>query len=233
MKITYISPEENAAAQLVGQGIESAHFTNGVYSYSSALVVPTVLAGFEYAVEQSPKDDASALVIAVNSDKSMKLIMDKKNATQAERDALENHLQRARKVAFPLMEQHLDREIVVIYYDEETPNALYDKMNAAGFGMKSLFKWGYGTNPQEGVIEGVECFDVVRGHPLPNDIKPVCTELTRKTGQAGYVDVVDLRGTYISSDNKILFMPKHPDLLSYAKARENAAPAPGASTPAP
>lgn len=202
---------EDAFDELAHIGVFSGHFTNGVYSFPPTLVVPTVLAGFQYAVDKAAPDDNAALIIAVNSDKSMAVI-DAKSG----KPTLENEETRARKVAEPLAMQNPNRKVVVVYYDEETPNALYDALNRKGFKAQSLFKWGYGTNPQAGVIEGAENFGVVRGFPLPNDIKPVCTELTRKTDQKGSVEVVDLRGTYISADNKCLFRVLDAGLLEYA-----------------
>jgi|688.fasta_scaffold12672_13 hypothetical protein len=210
--IVFIKTEaEDASSKLAHAGISSGHFTNGVYSFPASLVVPTVLAGFQYAVDKAGANDSSALIIAVNSDKSMALIDAKSGKPTVESEEV-----RARKVAEPLALQHPDRQVVVLYYDEETPNRLYDALKENGFSAKSLFKWGYGTNPQAGVIEGAENFDVVRGFPLPNDIKPVCAELTRMTDQKGSIEVVDLRGTYISSDNKCLFRVLDSVLLDYA-----------------
>ncbi|MDE2029252.1 MAG: hypothetical protein KGI97_01680, partial [Alphaproteobacteria bacterium] len=112
--------------------------------------------------------------------------------------------------------------VVAIFYDEETPNALYDRLKANGFNLKTLFKWGYGTNPDAGVIEGAENFDKVFAYPLPNDTKPVCTDITRKTGQEGKVFVVDLREKigrhgkpYISADNKCLFPMADESVFEY------------------
>jgi len=212
---------DDAFAELAKAGVSSGHFTNGVYSFPASLVVPTVLAGFQYALDKSGPNDNSALIVAVNSDKSMAVI-DAKSG----KPTLETEEVRARKVAEPLALQNPNRQVVVVYYDEETPNALYDKLSAAGFGMQSLFKWGYGTNPQAGVIEGAENFNVVRGFPLPNDIKPVCTELSRKTDQKGSVEVVDLRGTYISPKNECLFRILDTELLPYAAKGDGAAAAP-------
>jgi hypothetical protein len=211
---------------LAEKNIGAGHFTNGTYAPPAALIVPTILAGFQYAVDNEVNKDAP-LIIAVNSDKSMLLIMDKKiamgTASNADKEALEDQNARAQKAAVPLALQHPDRKVVAVFYDEETPNKLYDSLNESGFRMDTLFKWGYGTDSNAGVIEGAESFGLVNAHPLPNDIKPVCTELTRMTGQKGDLHIVDLRteaGThgkpYISSGNECLF-PLDSELLGYGQ----------------
>ena len=68
---------------LAKQGISTGHFTNGTYASPQALIVPTVLAGFQYAVDQEA-NKGSPLIIAVNSNASMSGIMDKKGAPETE-----------------------------------------------------------------------------------------------------------------------------------------------------
>jgi len=172
--------------------ITSGHFTNGTYVARHEVVVPTTLAGFQHAVDKESKN-GTPLIIAVNSDISMAGIKAKKGGELPGYSRRENEIVRAKKVAVPLARLFPDRKVAVVFYDEETPNVLYGVLKKEGFGMKSLHKWGYGTNPNAGVIEGAENFGAVYAHPLPNDSKPICVDITRKTGQAGKVAIVDLR----------------------------------------
>lgn len=241
------------AADLRAQNITSGHFTNGTYAPPAALVVPTVLAGFHYARDTEAKTAQPALIIAVNSDRSMADLNAQRSAVMAQEVAAgrkteadsaklvgeiaaqENQQARALKVALPLALQNPDRPVAVVFYDEATPNKLYDGLKAAGFGMATLFKWGYGTKPQEGRIEGAENFGRTLGFPLPNDIAPICATITPIGGQQGKVTVVDLRvgaGNLISRDNKVMFTVAHPDLLQHAVGGGRA-PGGAAPTPAP
>ncbi len=241
------------AADLRAKNISSGHFTNGTYAPPASLVVPTVLAGFHYARATEGKTEQPALIIAVNSDHSMadlnaqrRVVMAQEVAAgrkteaesaklAAEIAALEDQRSRALKVAVPLALQNPDRPVVVAFYDEATPNKFYDGLKAAGFGMATLFKWGYGTKPQEGRIEGAENFCRTLGFPLPNDIAPVCATITPIGGQKGTVTVVDLRegaGNQIGRDNKILFTVAHPDPLHYAVG-DGRVPGGAAPNPAP
>ena len=241
------------AADLRAKNITSGHFTNGTYAPPAALVVPTVLAGFHYARDVEAKTAQPALIIAVNSDRSMVDLSAQRSAVMAEEVAVgrktaadsaklageiaaqEDQRTRALKVALPLALQNPDRPVVVAFYDEATPNKFYDGLKAAGFGMDTLFKWGYGTKPQEGRIEGAENFNRVLGFPLPNDIAPVCAAITPIGGQQGKVTVVDLRegaGNLISRDNKMMFTVAHSDLLEYTLGAGRA-PGGAAPTPAP
>jgi hypothetical protein len=186
-------------------GITAGHFTNGAYTAVQDLVVPTVLAGFQYAVDKGiPFNESAqrpALIIAVNSNKSMLAAYDRMvNKTEEEKAALKaalgNEQDRALKVAEPLAQQHPNRQVVVMFYDEQTPNELYSSLKEGKFEMKSLFKWGVGTDPKGPVVEGAKYFDVVRAHPFPNsteDIPLAFHDLTRRGGQEGNVRVVDLR----------------------------------------
>jgi hypothetical protein len=222
----------NLLPALEKHGIAVGHFTNGTYAPPSELIVPTVLAGFQHAVDSSC-DQCISLIIAVNSNKSMLEIAASKarvgTLTEADK-APEDQYVRAQKVAIPVALQNPDSKVVVMFYDEETPNNLYDSLHASGFSMKTLFKWGYGTNPNAGVIEGAENFNKVFGHPLPNDIKPICHDITRRTRQEGAVSVVDLRvkighhgQPYISGKNECLFPLRDAELSVYG-SRNNPVP---------
>ncbi len=232
------------AQQLRAKEITAGHFTNGIYAAKSELVVPTVLAGFQYATDTETKAaKPPALIIAINSDASMLAINAQRTAQleteiaagrktvedraklQAEIARQEDQQARALKVAVPLAQQHPTRPVVVMFYDQDTPNKLYGGLKAAGFGMESLLKWGYGTKPQEGRIEGAEYFKRTLGFPLPNDIAPICATITPVGGQKGTVTVVDLREgalNYISRTNKVMFTVAHPELLQYAVGSRSA-----------
>ncbi|MCK4945935.1 MAG: hypothetical protein KAS59_06705 [Alphaproteobacteria bacterium] len=227
---------------LKGSGL---HFTNGVYSYEARLIVPTTLAGFRYISEKaSSKDDV--FVIAVNSDISINGIYDrKKEALDArdaesdeyetlkkEKEAVESQQVRAEKVAIPLAQLDPERKIIVVFYDTETPTPLYNEMYKDGLNMKSLHKWGYGTNPDQPRIEGADNFTAVLGFPLLNDVRPVCHEIT-KGSQTGAVIVKKLheevgshKQPYISETGKVLFPVNHPELAKYHQDSLSTARAP-------
>lgn len=174
--------------------VRGAHFTNGVYSMAAGLIVPTTLAGFRYMVDRQPH---LPLVIAVNSDKSMYLMG---------KTGVEPQMVRALKVAEPLAEVFPDNRVIVLFYDEETPNQLYAALRRQGH-TRTLHKWGYGTEPSAPKIEGAEFFDFVYGYPLPNDKKPVCWEETPLASQPQDIQVVDLCGRLIMSDGVLFELP--------------------------
>jgi hypothetical protein len=210
---------------LAASAVNAFHFTNGTYAYKAEMIVPTMLAGFQYVSDEiAGKHDT--FVIAVNSDMSMRGIYQKQGKTQADMDALEGQLQRALKVAGPLAEQQLGRNIIVLFYDEETPTALYRNLAGNGLHLKSLHKWGYGTDPKMPRIEGAENFWEVLGFPLVNDTKPVCTDITAMQDQSAVVQVIKLHeavrpsphgAPYLSMQGKVLF-PVRPSLESHHQA---------------
>ncbi|MAZ76148.1 MAG: hypothetical protein CMH31_02480 [Micavibrio sp.] len=172
--------------------VTAFHATNGTYVYAAEMIVPTTLAGFQFLAEERSQD-SDAFVIAVNSDLSMTGIMDAKKASQEERDALEDQEKRAMKVAIALQKNHPDRQVIVMFYDEDTPTALYDAIAESGtITMESLHKWGYGTDPNAPKIEGAHNFRAVYGFPLSNDTKPLCHDLTAHEDQSSFVEVVKL-----------------------------------------
>lgn len=217
--------------------VTRAHFTNGTFMMPADKIIPTVLAGFQHASEQSQGNEA--FVLALNSDQSMARMMDAKNATAEERASLESQLVRAHKVAAPLQLQHPDRDIVVLFYDEDTPTPLYDYLvESDAVIAASLHKWGYGTEPNAPRIEGAYNFGAVYAHPLPHDERPVCYDLTERGNQSGTVKVVKLTeeiglhgSPYISNDGKLLFPLKDASLQKYGAATSGAAPAGGMPPP--
>lgn len=180
---------------------KAAHFTNGTYVFAAELIVPTTLAGFKRVTESQPH---LPLVIAVNSDVSM--------AELGKRD-YEPQAVRAAKVADPLAKLFPDNQVIVIYYDEKTPNRLYESLKAHNF-TRTLHKWGYGTAYDAPKIEGAEYFEIVFGFPLPNDIKPVCYDDTERAEEPQKIVVDDLRDKLISEKGLLFELPE--ELLVYA-----------------
>lgn len=189
------------------EGVESGHFTNGTYAYQADVIVPKILAGFQYIADNDP--NSTPLVIAVNSDISMNGIMDKKGYTPEQKTGMEDQMTRAEKVAMPLAIQNPNRPVVVIFYDEETPTALYDFLAENEFGMETLHKWDYGTDKDGPKIEGAHNFKRVLAYPSPDNSQPLCHDITISEDQSGYVEVVDLTkeklsngSPYISQEGK-------------------------------
>lgn len=235
--VVRMTDEQAIAQELKELGHTDIHCTNGTYSYAAERIVPTMLAGLQY-INDKIAAHGDVFLIAVNSDVSMNAIMDQKQATQAERDALEDQYQRAMKVAMPLAEQFPDRVIAVVFYDKATPNDLYDTLAAEALNLETLHKWGYGTDPKAPKIEGAENFNRVLAYPLPNDVKPVCFGITAHADQADIIQVVKLSEVegphgkpYISAKGKVLF-PVPVLLKEHAEdTAATAAPAPVPGAP--
>lgn len=266
-------------AKLQDLNVSGGHFTNGTYAYDAEKVVPTTLAGFQHKMDIE-KTAGSALIIAVNSQKSMDDIMEEKisNARAAvkaqyqeyaditlesiskeeitaegakvmakvkekavalkEQKDMETQDVRAKKVAIPLAQENPGRTVIVMFYDEGTPQELYDAVNAAQVAKETLYKFGYGTNEKEGKIVGAEHAKETHGHPMPDNEKPLCDQQTVREDQPNVI-VTDLcvavgkHGLpYITKDNKILFALKHPDNYKYAQTGPRPKPTAG-SAPKP
>ncbi|MEM7618704.1 MAG: hypothetical protein AAF244_04905 [Pseudomonadota bacterium] len=107
--------------------------------------------------------------------------------------SLEDQETRAFKVAKPLDREFPDRQVIIMFYDEETPTALYDALAENDTeAMVSLHKWGYGTDSDAPKIEGAHNFANVLAYPLPNDTKPVCYDITVGEDKSDFVKVVKL-----------------------------------------
>jgi hypothetical protein len=219
--LTFINStdRQDISDELASSGADAFHATNGTYAYKAEMIVPTMLAGFQYVGDKIAKEN-DALLIAVNSDASMRGIYAKQNKSQADFDALESQQDRALKVAGPLAEQNPGKKVFVVFYDDETPTGLYTKLAGDGLNLKTLHKWGYGTQDPSGKpmprIEGADNFGMVLGFPLVNDVKPVCTDITVMQDQKGVVKVVKLHeengphgAPYISPQGKVLFPVPH------------------------
>ena len=222
------------ASVLKDMCITTGHFTNGVYGgLPRKTLAPTVLAGFQYVAdrEEVPASvelfyNIPPLFIALNSDKSAEILMDQKiklgTATQAQKDAIEDQYTRALKVTVPLAYQHrrYEREVIALFYDEETPKELYTTLKNEIAFQETLFK--YGTNEKEGIIVGGDCFKTLYAFFYPKDeIKSLTDELTSRTGQDGFPKPVDLRvvvgphgAPYLTRENECLF-PLAPENRMY------------------
>ncbi len=206
------------AQALEDEGVKYAHITNGTYTAPDEMVVPTTLAGFQYITDtiHLPED---TYIIAVNSDVSMQKINDAKGGSLTD---IEDQQTRAEKVLVPLALQHPETQIIGIFYDEETPEDLYEYLSTqSSLSLESLFKFGYGTNPDAPRIEGATHFRRVFGFPFPNDAKALCHDITVAEDQSDTVIVENLAeekglhgAPYITPENKVLFKV-HEDLKGH------------------
>lgn len=187
---------QKIASELTQLAITGAHFTNGTFAYDHKITVPTTLAGFKRVTKIQPH---LPLIIAVNSDKSM-LSLGKPTA--------ENQSQRAEKVALPLAQLFPDNQVIVVYYDEKTPNHLYETLKEKGL-TRTLHKWGYGTSRSEPKIEGAEYFELVYAFPLPNNgIKPLCYDCTNMMQTTQNIIIDDLRNYFITKEGVLFDLPE-------------------------
>ena len=179
-------------AQLKNLNVTKAHFTNGTYMLGTEITVATTLTGFKQVLTES--EPFLPLIIAINSDESLRSLGKINFKDQATR---------ANDIAKPLAETFPNNKIIIIFYDEKTPNQLYELLAQQQI-TYSLHKWGYGTDQNAPKIEGAQCFNVVYGYPLVDDLKPVCWHDTPGVSQ-GNIKIVDLRGKLITTQRKCLF----------------------------
>lgn len=191
-------------------GVEVMHATNGTYIADPDLYLPTLISGFQY-IADNVAGERDAFVVFINSDQSLKDMYDK---TGDERfKDFPDQFERMTVIAKAMQVQFQGRPIIIGYYDQETPTELYETLsNESYVAMGSLYKFGYGTNPEAKKIEGADCFDVTIGFPFPNDAKPVCHDITDAEDQSHVVEVFKLTEEigphgkpYMTSDNKVLF----------------------------
>ena len=161
-----------------------ANFTNGTYAFPIEKIQGTMLVGFEFVNSQND----FPMVVAINSDKSMQILGKNGFASQQER---------ASKIAAPLAGKFPDRQLIIIFYDEETPTNLFLALSQHGL-TKTLHKWGYGITPKEPKIEGAEYFDAVYAFPMPEGHKPICYHETALQSEPQKIQVVDLRSKLAS-----------------------------------
>lgn len=201
------APEE-ILAKLKVLDVTSAHFTNGAYAFGPEITVATTLAGFKHVVTDNVP--GLPLVIAVNSDESMRALG---------KTDFKDQKTRADIVAKPLAEAFPGNKVIVMFYDEKTPNKLFESLHEKKI-THTLYKWGYGTAPDAPKIEGAELFNVVYGFPLVSNNRPLCWNDTPVADQTHIVKVADLRGVLITSERKCLFtLPQN--LMAYQDASLN------------
>lgn len=199
--------EHEIAETIRSSGIETLHCTNGTYAYPREKILPTTLAGFQFANDRFAKTE-DAFLVAVNSDVSMADIMKAKGSAEQ----AESQKTRITKFATTLAEQFPDRKIVVAFYDKATPTDLYRSLRQDGLHMKTLYKYGYGTDPKAPKIEGADLFDHTLAFPTPDDTRPVCYDLTQVEDQSPIVSVFKLveeigphGSPYLSPQGRVLF----------------------------
>lgn len=200
------------ADHLAALKADGIHATNGTYAKPVAELSGTTLAGFQFVADYhaSLKD---IFLIAVNSNKSMQ------NFSKGQK--IEAQRTRALKAALPTAWQNAGRTVAVVFYDEKTPEALYNKLAATpDVTLKTLHKWGgYGVGDGP-VIEGAECFEKVLAFPFfDQNQKPWCFDETRTGSQTSNTEVISLYhtkgkhgATYLKQDsnNTPLFPVRRP-----------------------
>ena len=181
------------------------HATNGAYGAPLDVVWGTTVTGFRF-LNDHIVGIQDAFMIAVNSDQSM-------NA--AGKPTPETQIERAMKVALPVAATHQGRQVLVTFYDEQTPTELYNALaDAEGITPATLHKWGgFGIGENAPVIEGAESFERVYAFPFYNKDKPAFWDDTKTGNQSDIVEVVDLHRTtknegkaYLDVNNRPLFL---------------------------
>lgn len=197
------------------------HATNGFYAYKAEVIVPKMLAGFQYVADNHAKRD-DVFLVGVNSDASFHAAMRAKNMPDSEIAALETQEDRAMKVAIPLALQNPEKLVVAMFYDEQTPKQLYDALADARNALATLHKWDYATQPNAAKIVGVEDFRKTLAFPSLDGSIPLGADLTPKRDQSHIVDVVNLTeefgkhgAPYIDKAGKVLFPVRHESLKGH------------------
>ena len=214
---TNFVPEQLACIE----GSPDIHATNGTYMHPAKAIVPKMLAAFQFVADFVAKPD-DIFVVAVNSDISMRGIMNAKNAGAAEIATLQSETRRALKVLIPLALQHPNRIIVSMFYDEDTPQRLCDAVHSARVALGSLHKWDYGTEPNASKHIGVYRFNNTYSFPSPADSNPVSFYLPPHEDQSGIVKVERLTeefgkhgAPYMNMAGQLLFPARHDSLKGY------------------
>ena len=197
---------------LEGVGANSICVTNGTYVAPAEMVVPTTMAGFQFIKERKATAQ-ECFVVAINSDKSMADIAAAKAAKGEDIGEVADQVTRAKALLEPVSKQFPEHQIVAIFYDEATPTELYEYLEAnSPILLNTLFKFGYGTDPKAGDIEGADCFDSVCAYPFPNDARALCDDLTKRTPNRAHYEVYKLTEEfsangqpYMNKQNQVLF----------------------------
>tara|TARA_R110002124_G_scaffold287365_1_gene474184 strand:+ start:125041 stop:125784 length:744 start_codon:yes stop_codon:yes gene_type:complete len=212
LKIINDTDKDTIFQGIAETGASVLNATNGTYTAPDFLVVPTTLGGFQFVTDKVAGAQ-DALIMAINSDKSMQDIAAEKAKKGEDIGVVEDQVTRAEKVLVPLAKQFPERQIIGVFYDESTPTELYEFLkDSTPLELNSLFKFGYGTDPKAGDIEGADCFKVTLAFPMPNDQKPLCHDLTKVSpNRAHYAihklteELADNGAPYMSKENKVLF----------------------------
>jgi hypothetical protein len=216
-KYLIIEEKEDLGSKLLGLKTswraEGFHFTNGVYSGPLRKIAPTTLAATQYIADNNPD---GIMVIAVNSDKSYRAILAQQGKSEEE---IANEIKRApekkraQNIAETVAHLKLKNPVIVVFYDEETPEELYKRLAEKNLPLKSIYKWGYGTRRGGPTIPGAQYFEKVFAFLLPNDEPPAAYNQTALGDNEG-VNVLDLRKVvgphgrpYLTpgEDNRVLF----------------------------
>lgn len=197
------------------------HATNGFYAYKGEVIIPKMLAGFQHVAEHHAKPD-DVFLLGVNSDASFHAAMRAKNMSESDIASLESQESRAMKVGVPLALQNPEKLVVAMFYDEETPQQLYNALADARTSLATLHKWDYATQPNAAKIVGAENFKKTLGFPSADGSTPIGADLTPKEDQSGIVRVIDLTkefgkhgAPYIDIAGKLLFPVRHDSLKGY------------------
>ncbi|MCB1537833.1 MAG: hypothetical protein H6865_07160 [Rhodospirillales bacterium] len=214
--ITLTDPRPEAIAGIIAHmGVNALHVTNGTYAYAREQILPTMLAGFKF-IDDRFLNDGAGLLIAVNSDASMRDMLAAKGAGAEEFANLEPQDERAAKVAPALAAQFPGRRVFVCFYDQADPRDLYFGLyQSARVCLRSLQKWGYGAARTSKPILGAEYFENVFSFPLPQSVAglmPVAWDVTPEGATRRDYLAVDLTRAvgrhgrpYISAGNQVLF----------------------------
>ena len=212
LKIIQSTDKDDIFDGIAETGATTLNATNGTYTAPASIVVPTTLAGFQFVADRNAgKQDA--LIMAINSDISMQGIAAEKAAKGEDIGVVEDEMTRALKVLEPLAQQFPDRQVIGVFYDEGTPTALYEFLEQnTPIELNSIFKFGYGTNPNAGDIEGDNCFKDVVAFPFPNDAKALCHDITKVSPNRRNYSIFKLTDEaaangqpYMTKDNKVQF----------------------------
>lgn len=160
-------------SSLRARGICDAHFNNGTFTLPKDVFAPNFLAAFQRILDLHP-DTRSSLIVALNSDKSMRDSYRGKPNEEELNDELKSQEVRAENILSLLGSMYPYRKSAVIIYDEQTPRELYSALKLQKtIEMLSLHKVGFGTSPGDKPIIGSAEFPFVHASPLYNDEKPV------------------------------------------------------------
>ena len=215
--LTYIRNTDPKAvkATLSRMGVGALHATNGVFAGPANILLPTNLAYFKMMDDQY---DDGAFLIGVNSDASVKILDQQKEARGEKIPQSIPQDQRVGMIGNAVAQLFPQRSVILAVYDSDKPIDMYEELARSDMEMRTLFKGNYGTVEGAGKIEGSHCFERVIASPLPHvtaHILPYAAlvtdpadaeeieryEITKLTE-----DAVQLNGRpYLAESNQLLF----------------------------